>query len=100
MSGIAWPDAVTVTAAASLRAVMPARVPLLLRAARANTVSLHHALVSRPVVVTAHRLEAPVLAWTVNDGADVGRLVRAGVDAIISDDPAMVFAALATLKST
>jgi glycerophosphoryl diester phosphodiesterase len=38
-----------------------------------------------------------VIAWTANDPALVGRLVAEGVDAIVSDDPRMVFETLATL---
>jgi glycerophosphoryl diester phosphodiesterase len=74
---------------------MPLRVPLLLRVARANVLSLHHALCSRAAVAASHRLGAPVLAWTVNDPETVRRLARIGVDAIVSDDPGM---ALKTLE--
>jgi len=46
---------------------------------------------------TAHRLGAPVLAWTVNDAATVKRVTAAGVDGIVSDDPEMALATLLAL---
>lgn len=95
ISRIAWPEGVTRAGAAALRQAMPLRVPVLLRVARATALSLHHTLCSRAAVRVAHRLGAPVLAWTVNDPAGVRRLALLGVDAIVSDDPGM---ALATLR--
>ncbi|HEX4526093.1 MAG TPA: glycerophosphodiester phosphodiesterase [Gaiellaceae bacterium] len=92
-----WPRTLTRAGAASLRQVMPARVPLLLRWARADALSLHHTLCSPAAVSVAHRLGAPVLAWTVNDPDAVRRLVGAGVDGIVSDDPGMALETLATL---
>ena len=94
VSRIAWPQRLTMAGAAALRLAMPARVPLLLRVGRANVLSLHHALCSRAAVATAHRLGAPVLAWTVNDPATVRRLAAIGVDGIVSDDPGMALATL------
>jgi glycerophosphoryl diester phosphodiesterase len=40
------------------------------------------------VVEQAHARGLAVNVWTVNDPADLGRLRDAGVDAVISDDPA------------
>jgi glycerophosphoryl diester phosphodiesterase len=98
VSSFSWPARVTTPAAAALRAVIPARVPLLLRRARANVLALHHTLLSSASVAASHRAGAPVLAWTVNDPAAVERLVAAGVDGVVSDDPEMVLTTLATLK--
>ena len=89
-----WPAPLTRAGAAALRLAMPIRVPLLLRVAQANVLSLHHALCSRGAVAAAHRRRAPVLAWTVNDPAIVRRLAAIGVDAIVSDDPEMALATL------
>lgn len=97
ISKLRWPQSLTRAGAATLRQVMPVRVPVLLRWARANAVSLHHTLCSRAAVSVAHRLGAPVLAWTANDPATVERLVAVGVDGIASDDPGMVVETLATL---
>jgi glycerophosphoryl diester phosphodiesterase len=97
VSNLRWPPPVQRAGAVALRQAMPARVPVLLRWARANTLSLHHTLCSRAAVATAHRLGAPVLAWTVNDAAGVRRAAAAGVDAIVSDDPEMTLATLLAL---
>jgi glycerophosphoryl diester phosphodiesterase len=95
ISRIHWPTGLTRAGAASLRQVMPIRVPVLLRWGRANTLSLHHTLCSRASVGAAHALGAPVLGWTANDPASVLRLDALGVDAIVSDDPGMALATLA-----
>ena len=95
--GVPWPRAVTRPAAAALRAVMPLRLPPLLRATRANVLALHCALVSPALVRAAHARDVPVLAWTVNDAALAERLLGCGVDAIVSDDPGLVSEALARL---
>jgi glycerophosphoryl diester phosphodiesterase len=93
-SRVPWPPRLTQAGAASLRACMPLRIPLLLRRAQANVLALHHALCSRAAIAAAHRKGAPVLAWTVNDADTASRLARAGIDGIVSDDPAMVLATL------
>jgi glycerophosphoryl diester phosphodiesterase len=97
VSNLRWPAPLQRAGAMALRQAMPVRVPVLLRWARANTLSLHHTLCSRAAVATAHRLGAPVLAWTVNDPAGVKRVSAAGVDGIVSDDPEMTLATLLAL---
>jgi glycerophosphoryl diester phosphodiesterase len=97
VSNLHWPGSLQRAGATALRHAMPARVPILLRWACADTLSLHHTLCSRAAVATAHRLGAPVLAWTVNDPAGVRRVTAAGVDAIVSDDPEMALATLLAL---
>lgn len=94
-----WPAGLTRLGAAALRQAMPVRVPLLLRVAHADVLSLHHSLCSRAAVRAAHRAGAPVLGWTANDPATVVRLSAAGVDAVVSDDPGMALQALATLAA-
>jgi glycerophosphoryl diester phosphodiesterase len=97
VSNLHWPAPLQRAGATALRQVMPVRVPVLLRWARANTLSLHHTLCSRTAVAVAHRLGAPVFAWTVNDPAGVRRVTAAGVDGIVSDDPEMTLATLLAL---
>jgi glycerophosphoryl diester phosphodiesterase len=99
ISGFHWPSALTRVGAGALRAVMPLRVPTLLRTARANVLSLHYALASRATVEAAHALGAPVLVWTVNEPELVAHLAANGADAIISDNPEMVRRVLATLDT-
>jgi glycerophosphoryl diester phosphodiesterase len=92
-----WPAPLTQAGAAALRGAMPARVPLLVRRTRATALALHHTLCGPAAVAAAHRCGVPVLGWTANAPADVRRLAAAGVDAVVSDDPAAAFDALATL---
>ncbi len=94
-----WPAGLTRTGAAALRVAMPARIPFLVRRARATVLSLHQTLCSRAAVSAAHRAGVPVLAWTANDEATVVRLAAAGADAIVSDDPEMAVKAVATLTA-
>jgi glycerophosphoryl diester phosphodiesterase len=98
VSSVRWPPPLVAAGSAAVRAAMPLRVPLLLGWARANVLSLHHALVTPVVVSAAHRRGAPVLAWTANDPALVERLAAAGVDGIVSDDPGLVARTLGTLS--
>jgi glycerophosphoryl diester phosphodiesterase len=46
-------------------------------------------------VAAAHGLGAPVLAWTVDEAADLERVLRAGADGVITNDP-RIFAAIGT----
>ena len=56
-------------------------------------VFLYH-LVTLEKVIAAHAKGLEVVPWTANTVADWDRLIRAGVDAIISDDPAALIAHL------
>jgi glycerophosphoryl diester phosphodiesterase len=98
VSRIAWPRAVAAGTAAAARRAMPLRVPLLLAAARANALTLHHALLSDAVVRAARARGAAVVAWTVNDPDRIAGLARLGVDGIVTDDPGKAREALATLN--
>ena len=89
-----WPGAVTRPGAAALRAVMPARIPLLLARTGAGVLALHHTLCSAASVKAAHRRGVAVFAWTANDPELIRRLARRGVDAIVSDDPKRALATL------
>jgi glycerophosphoryl diester phosphodiesterase len=72
---------------ASLRASAAIRVPRLARRAGATAVMLQHRLVTASFVARAHGLGLPVLAWTVDDPADLARVEAAGVDGVITNDP-------------
>ncbi len=58
------------------------------RAARARTVSPHHRWITAGDVKRAHRAGIRVVPWTANRPADWTRLIKLGVDGIITDDPA------------
>jgi glycerophosphoryl diester phosphodiesterase len=81
---------------ASMRASVPLRLPRLARRAGAGAVMLQHRLVTESSVARAHVSGLPVLAWTVDEPADLERVVAAGVDGVITNDPRIF---VATLKS-
>ncbi len=78
----------------ALRRALARRVPAMLERAGAAALMLHHAVVSPAAVECAHDAGAAVWAWTVDDPAEVQRVVAAGVDAVITNDPAMLAATL------
>jgi glycerophosphoryl diester phosphodiesterase len=92
-----WPAPLTAAGAAVARALMPARIPLLVRQSGATALSLHRAFCSAGAVAAAHRLGVPVLVWTVNQADEMNLFARFGVDGIVSDDPEF---ALATLNAS
>ncbi len=65
------------------------------RALGVDAVGFSHRHLPREVVDEAHRQGFPVFTWTVNTPEDARRLRDWGVDGLITDDPAMVVAALA-----
>jgi glycerophosphoryl diester phosphodiesterase len=77
------------------RRTLPLRLPALLRRAQATAVTLHYSLVSADAIRRAHELGAAVYVWTVDDPELAQRLVAAGADGIITNDP-RIFASLTT----
>ena len=61
-------------------------------ASGASAVMLQHRLVTESSVERAHAAGLPVLAWTVDEPAELARVVAAGVDGVITNDP-RIFAA-------
>jgi len=78
-----------------LRATLPRRLPRLVRTPGAAVLLLQHRLVSRAAVERAHAAGVHVFAWTVDEPADIERVVTAGVDAVITNDPGSLLATLA-----
>ena len=78
----------------SVRTTIPARIPRMLGRAGASALMLHYTLATPRAVRAAHGLDVPVLAWTVDGQADLERLLAAGVDGVITNDP-RIFAGLA-----
>ena len=87
---------VTTAAVAALRALLPHRVPSLLRRSGATALMLEHRVVTPAAVSRAHAHGAPVLAWTVDTVDDLRRVVDAGVDGVITNDPGIFVATLPT----
>ncbi len=62
--------------------------------AGAGIIAPHFALVTPEQVQAAHAAKLEVIPWTANTPEDWRRLIDAGVDAIITDDPAALIAYL------
>lgn len=72
-----------------LRVVTPFAIRPLLAYTGADAVVLHHTLVSERSVRAAHARGVPVVTWTVDDRDELARVVAAGVDAVVTNDPRM-----------
>ena len=70
-----------------LRWITPLAVRPLLSGTRASALVLHHSLVTERSVRAAHTRGAAVVTWTVDDPAVLERVDRAGVDAVVTNDP-------------
>jgi glycerophosphoryl diester phosphodiesterase len=79
-----------------LRLLTPPLVGPLLTATRATVLVLHHSLVTSGSVRAAHEREAAVVTWTVDDVSVLERVERAGVDAVVSNDPRIFMSTLST----
>jgi glycerophosphoryl diester phosphodiesterase len=76
-----------VGAAAALRRALPQRIAGLLSRACASAAMLHYSVVSPAAVARAHAHGAAVFAWTVDDEPLLARMLAAGVDGVITNDP-------------
>ncbi|HVO90524.1 MAG TPA: glycerophosphodiester phosphodiesterase [Casimicrobiaceae bacterium] len=74
-------------------------VPQLVKNANCDVWSPFHRNVTPERIAEAHRLGLAVLPWTVNDEADMARLIDAGVDGLISDYPDRLREAVARAAS-
>jgi glycerophosphoryl diester phosphodiesterase len=78
------------TALVALRRLLPLRIGTLLDSARASVAVLHYSVVSRAAVEQAHARGAAVLAWTVDQVPALERVLAAGVDGVITNDPRLL----------
>jgi glycerophosphoryl diester phosphodiesterase len=81
------PGPVVAAALRAFRLALPRRIEGMLARSVADAAMLHHLVVTQEVVRRAHARGAAVFAWTVNDPAALARVVGAGVDGVITDDP-------------
>jgi glycerophosphoryl diester phosphodiesterase len=72
----------------------PRDFPTIAREGLADILSPHYSLVSREKVAAAHTAGLQVVPWTANTPAQWDSLIDAGVDAIITDDPAQLISYL------
>jgi glycerophosphoryl diester phosphodiesterase len=70
-------------------------VPRLVAAANCGVWSPYYRDVTRKALAEAHALRLKVIPWTVNERADMERLIALGVDGIISDYPDRLRAVMA-----
>lgn len=70
-------------------------VPRMVKAAGGKVWSPYYQDVDKPKVDEAHGLGLQVVVWTVNDSAQMERLMEMGVDGIISDRPDVLREAMA-----
>ena len=52
--------------------------------------NINHLLLTQPWVLAAQAAQFEVFAWTVNELSTIERMITIGVDAIVTDFPAMV----------
>jgi glycerophosphoryl diester phosphodiesterase len=71
-------------------------VPKLVKEAGCAIWSPYFGDLSAALLAEAHALKLPVAVWTVNEPAQIEQMLELGVDAIISDRPDRVRAAMAT----
>lgn len=72
-----------------LRASLPARIGRMLASAGADAAMLHHALVTPRLVARCHSAGAAVFAWTLETREDLRRVLAAGTDGAIANDPSL-----------
>ena len=80
----------------ALRLALPLLVPLVLAYTGARGIALHHTVVGRRAVRSAHARGVPVIAWTVDDRDELRRVLEAGVDAVVTNDPRIFASTLET----
>ncbi len=78
----------------SMRASVGLRLPRIARNVGATAVMLEHRLVTETSVAKCHAAGLPVLTWTVDEPEDLKRVVTAGVDGVITNDPRIFVATL------
>ena len=74
-------------AATAVRRVLPHRLDGWLARTGASAAALHWAVVSRAAIERCHARGAAAIAWTVDDPHVAARLIQAGIDGIVTNDP-------------
>jgi glycerophosphoryl diester phosphodiesterase len=71
----------------AVRRVVPRLLPRMVARAGAGALMLQHRLATRSAIARMQANGIPVLAWTVDEPDELERLVAAGVDGVITNDP-------------
>ncbi len=72
---------------AGYRAWLPGRARAALRAGRFDAIMAHWRVVTAALVSAVTAAGGELYVWTVDDAAQMARLMRMGVDGIITNDP-------------
>jgi glycerophosphoryl diester phosphodiesterase len=72
---------------AAVRTVVPRLLPRLIRRAGVTALMLQHRLATRAAIARMRAMDVPVLVWTVDEPSELQRVVAAGVDGVITNDP-------------
>jgi len=70
-----------------LRLLLQHRIGVWLERSRAAAVTLHYDVIDADLVRGCHERGVAVIAWTVDDTDVRRRVIKAGIDAIITNDP-------------
>ncbi|KAL8230980.1 hypothetical protein R6Q57_000758 [Mikania cordata] len=70
----------------------------LLRMRGADVVGIYHGLVDESVVKILHRRKRKVYAWTVDDEAEMHKMLKENVDAIITSDPSLLQSSMREIR--
>jgi glycerophosphoryl diester phosphodiesterase len=69
------------------RTIVPRLLPRMIARSGASVLMLQHRLATRTAIARMRAVGVPVLAWTVDEGAELERVVAIGVDGVITNDP-------------
>lgn len=86
-SSKAWLTPAVNAVVAGMRATLPMRLPRMLGPSGGASATIYHKLITRRLVDTARRLGVDLFTWTVDDPAEMARVIGLGVDGITSNRP-------------
>jgi glycerophosphoryl diester phosphodiesterase len=72
---------------AAARTMAPRVLPRMVRRAGGTALMLQHRLATRAAIARMRAMGIAVLAWTVDEAEELERVVAAGVDGVITNDP-------------
>ena len=85
--GVVGTPVLTPTLGRLYRRLLPARAATRIRAGAIDALVPHWSMVTRELVEAVRGAGGELYAWTVDDGAEIGRLAALGVTGVITNDP-------------